>query len=261
LLYLFLLLVISEASAQLPQYDICAGGGDTCSCSGHGLCSGGACRCQAGYSGRDCSVPPNNGWANYRVKPGTPAATYYCDMATGCEGGSCAFGNLKGRLPAGIDGIAAVNPTLYGSRVRPGSAAAGQGCGQCYKLTKGTISKNVVITDRCAGYCKGSSAFICDPRGSFSTHCVQCLAPWGGVNGTLSPPACSCFNAPFNFGKSGAGGLCDTAKTQLCDWCDANDHPHFDLNTELIVQLCSDAQQTGHCILDSFAPITCGPIL
>jgi len=263
-LFVVIFLLAAFCSAQMPweSYDICAGGGDTCSCSGHGLCQNDKCACIDSYSGRDCSIPPNNAFSQYRVKPGTPASTYYCDLATGCSGGSCGYGNLNGRLPPGIEGIAAVNPSLYGSRVRPGEGAAGQGCGQCYTLTKGSVSKNIVITDRCAGYCHGTSPFLCNAGGSVSTQCVFCLAPYGGPNGVLSPPACSCFNSTYLWGKDGAGGYCSTTNlgSYLCDWCDANDHPHFDLNREIFEALCPDGLNLGHCLLDSYKPISCGKI-
>eukprot|EP00463_Aulacantha_scolymantha_P000714 TRINITY_DN1448_c0_g1_i1.p1 TRINITY_DN1448_c0_g1~~TRINITY_DN1448_c0_g1_i1.p1 ORF type:complete len:142 (+),score=19.03 TRINITY_DN1448_c0_g1_i1:40-426(+) len=86
----------------------------------------------------------------------------------------------------------------------------------CYSIKGPSGSHKVMLTDRCAGY-NG------DP--------VCC-----GSDGGTGPEGCS-----------SQGG---------CDWCAANDHAHFDMDTTSIRAICGqDVFAKGHCQITNVSPI------
>jgi hypothetical protein len=54
--------------------------------------------------------------------------------------------------------------------------------------------------------------------------------------------------------ESGLGGLCPEGV--IPDWCQANDHPHFDLDSGLIDGFC-DKSLSSFCQFDDLQPIPC----
>jgi len=269
LLLSFMALYAIQALGADPweNYNLCANGGDLYSCSGYGDCiNNSSCSCTSGYTGRDCSSP-SSGFPYSRP---AAAATYFCQLETGgCTGGMCiggASGDLasftSANLPDGISGIAAVNPTLYGSRYFYSSSRrainqtvggaysyVGQGCGACFKLTKGTVSVTVTVIDRCAGDCKAdASGSPCEPYGEYESECGICQA-----NNQKSVPVCSCYSP----NAISYNGICNGKNNVICDWCAGNDHPHFDLDQTTFTKLCQGDAIKGHCDLDSFQSISC----
>lgn len=257
----------------VPIFDVCANGGDALSCSNHGSCVNGACVCTGGYTGRDCSMPP--GGFNFPNPIPAARATKFADL-NGSDGQlemTTCFGNFPGGkwvsrnyLPPGVTGIAAVNPTLYGSRFAFGApnqytpksvtgsyTGIGQSCGHCFNLTKGSSSAVVMVVNRCGGFCQAQSAVgPCAVNGSTSTDCGYCVTP------TTTPTTigCSCMSKI----AIQTNGYCDATSTaHHCDHCAANDHPHFDLDTDTLNQLCGDAN-AGVCNLDSFQWVPCAGI-
>jgi len=265
----FLLFVIRVQSADPWQsYNLCANGGDLYSCSGYGSCvNNNSCACTSGYTGRDCSTPSGG----FPYTPPVAAVTYFCQLENGgCTAGMC-IGGASGvfssfttaNLPDGITGIAAVNPTLYGSRYYYSSARrainqtvggsytfVGQGCGACYKLTKGSVSITVTVIDRCAGDCKAQQNGVCDPSGAYESECGICQA-----NNQKSVPVCSCYSPD----ATKYNGICLGKNNVICDWCAGNDHPHFDLDSTSFNKICQGEAASGHCNLDGFQSISCNP--
>jgi len=251
------------------SFNLCQNGGDLFSCSGYGSCvNNSTCQCVSGYTGRDCSTP-SGGFPYQRP---VAAATYFCELETGgCTAGMCIGGSsgsfssfTTANLPDGITGVAAVNPTLYGCRyyyspprrainqtVGGAYTFVGQGCGACYKLTKGTVSVAVTVIDRCAGDCKAQqSGTPCDPKGEYESECGNCMA-----NNQSSVPVCSCYSPS----ATNYNGICNGKNNVICDWCAGNDHPHFDLDQTTFNKLCQADAVKGHCDLDSFQSISCNP--
>lgn len=142
-------------------------------------------------------------------------------------------------------GIAAVPPVMMGNNAQnywtnPSTTKPAWGAGlsvvtgQCYKLTATTGHiAYVAITDRCGGYCN-----------CLSTHtqigeCSQCVGPYYTHMITDLTPNCQCI---------GTAGLIDTCATAVeCDWCAANNHPHFDVDYQTMQRLCGWV--TGICSL------------
>jgi len=261
-------LFITSILAPLPTNDVCANGGDLYSCSGRGSCSNNACVCTNGYTGRDCSIPP--GGFPYPRPVG--AVTQFCQLESGgCTPGMCIGGAsnalpsfTNANLPDGIMGIAAVNPTLYGSRyayssVRRGIdqtvggsySYVGQGCGQCFRLERNSSQVTVVIIDRCAGDCKATQDQTCTPSGEWERECGVCDAL-----GQKSVPVCSCYSTEAKI----YNGICNGKNSVICDWCAGNDHPHFDLDNTSFNKVCGDQSNRGHCELTNIEMIACGPL-
>jgi len=257
---------------ELPEFDICAHGGDALSCSNHGSCVNSACVCTDGYTGRDCSTPP--GGFRYPNPIPKARATMFANL-DGSDGQleqTTCFGNFPGGqwvskafLPVGVTGIAAVNPTVYGSRFAFGGpnqysdksatgsySGVGQSCGHCFNLTKGGNSAVVMVVNRCGGFCQSHSAVgPCATNGTTSTDCGYCVTP------TTTPTTigCSCMSAE----AIQTNGYCDASKQHHCDHCAQNDHPHFDLDTDSLSHLCG-SNNAGVCDLDSFQWVQCGGI-
>jgi len=248
--------------------DICANGGDIYSCTGHGVCTSGACACTDGYTGVDCSVP--SGGFPYPRPLGS--VTEFCQLETGgCTAGMCIGGSspslpvfTNSNLPEGITGVAAVNPSLYGSRyayspdrratnktVGGAYTTVGQTCGQCFKLTSNITSVTVVVVDRCAGQCRATQQGTCDTQGEWERECGICDAL-----GQKSVPVCSCYSPEAkNF-----NGICNGKNSVICDWCSGNDHAHFDLDNTTFNKLCGPQSSRGHCDLVAFQSIPCSPL-
>lgn len=248
----------------IPEWDLCVNGGDIFSCSGHGQCSGGKCACTDGYTGRDCSVPPGG------FKYATPATvTQFCQLETGgCAAGMCVGGGQfdGSNLPPGVDGVAALNPTLYGSRYAYAAGSGmgvpntlngmysfvGQSCGTCWKLTRASVSIVVTVVDRCAGYCRATttSPQTCSASADGGKECGECIQA-----GQTSAPQCSCLSSDHT------AGWCGGVATAHCDWCAANDHPHFDLDITAQMKICGDQAYSGLCSIDSFQMVACPDML
>lgn len=256
-----------------PEWDICANGGDALSCSNHGSCVNDACVCTGGYTGRDCSIPP--GGFRYPNPIPNARATMFANM-DGSDGQleqTTCFGNFpsgqwvsKNYLPTGVMGIAAVNPTLYGSRFAFGKpnqytdqsvtgsySGVGQSCGHCFNLTKGSASAVVMVVNRCGGFCQSNGpSGPCAVNGTSSTDCGYCVTP----TTTATTVDCSCMSDI----AIRTNGYCDASGTaHHCDHCAQNDHPHFDLDTATLSHLCG-ASNAGVCDLDSFQWVSCGGV-
>jgi len=141
-------------------------------CSKWGYCGTSAAHCGEGCQSGPClangpvaTQPVNNG-NNNNGNGGRPTvATWYCSLTDGSKG-SCFPGSCGTFSPAisGF-GIAAMNPGDFGS----GSACKYQAsaCGQCWALTGPGGTKNIQVTDCCAGYpgkpsCLSSNDPYCD---------------------------------------------------------------------------------------------------
>ncbi len=265
----------------------------------------GKCVCEAGWAGRYCQIPPKakalsatqGDFEQYLiqyengVKTKVTATTY----GGGYGGGSCGYkvcepGQKIGDgnpactvlLPASVDGIAAVNTMLYGPQYgnQYGSAPNGKNaCGQCYQLTRGSISKIVTVVDRCGGGCwSKDSECTKEGGGSISGDCNWCLEAYcnattdkhgnpftyntqTGAQWCQPNPVCSAYQTPqmitagANATESTFGGYCDNARTVTPDWCQANDHPHFDLDPVTLDALCPG--NNGSCQIDKMKAVDC----
>lgn len=142
-------------------------------------------------------------------------------------------------------GVAGVNPILYGDTQSYATSQKSWGLGlspasgMCYKVT-GSSGKvaYLAIINRCSGMCS------CPSRVASTgvSNCASCI----GSNYyrdlvTDLKPNCQCVGTASN-----AIGACGT--DTKCDWCAANNHPHFNLNQESFVHLCGDTT-AGRCEL------------
>lgn len=201
----------------------------------------------------------------------TAMATYYCDL----KGGGC-NGVLGMTIPANDTatamarqinlplcysqlktgqpcvGIAAVPPIMMGNNQltwssNPNPAPAwGSGLsvatGWCYKLTGPAGIAYVAITDRCGGYCN------CPSKTSGIGECgSQCVSStWPPIPDLT--PNCQC--------RGSANGIGTCSTQQNCDWCAANDHPHFDLDQNTFNNICGAAGLgAGSCPLLGAEPV------
>lgn len=219
-----------------------------------GSCVEGACRYHDGYSGI-ATVP--QAWA-----------TYYCTLSTGgCHGVTqIAFPEenaaviskrlslplcegATGRGPC--VGIAASNPMIVGNSQLAIDPATGktvsrwglgltEASGVCYEIEGPGGVAVVALTDRCGGYCK------C--KGSGFMECGPC------VSESDMQPNCGCVGSAGNC----CGRGCAEVKAD-CDWCAANDHPHFDLDTGAFNHVCGADAANGSCRITRVRPIACLP--
>ena len=49
----------------------------------------------------------------------------------------------------------------------------------------------------------------------------------------------------------------DNCSTQQCDWCAANNHPHFDVDDDTFNHLCGDQALKGSCQLTKANFVAC----
>jgi hypothetical protein len=200
-------------------------------------------------------------------------ATWYCDLKVGtCHGvEQFNYPEVTAQMVAdklGHDlcgdssaetcvGIVASPPMMVGNSQEAKDPATGGGVikwgmgfteanGLCYELT-GPTGKKVIaaITDRCGGWCK------CN--GSGVQECGGC------INSSSMVPNCPCVGTvPGEFDSCcGAGETCSSLNSQ-CDWCAANNHPHFDLDKKAFNQVCGDTDK-GSCRLTSAKFVPCLP--
>jgi hypothetical protein len=181
-------------------------------------------------------------------------ATHYCDLEAGtCQGvhqfapvldtaRALASKNaltLCGASAASAKcvGIVASPPMMIGNREKykeNWGLGLSEASGLCYEVTGPGGSALLAITDRCGGYCK------CPASGADEyNECGLCKeAP------DLTP-LCQCRGP----GSCGAG--------QLCDWCAANNHPHFDLDEDAFNHVCGGEAFKGSCQLSKARFVPC----
>jgi hypothetical protein len=125
-------------------------------------------------------------------------------------------------------GIVASPPMMVGNREKFGQIwglGLTEASGLCYEVTGPGGSALLAITDRCGGFCKCPSLGAND----FS-ECGQCK------EATDMTPLCECRGD-------------NNCSTQQCDWCAANNHPHFDVDDDAFNHLCGDQALKGSCQL------------
>ncbi len=204
-----------------------------------GSCVNDQCVFKAGYQGL-ATLP--EAWA-----------THYCDLQSGaCQGVhqldtvlqtaqtlSAKTGSpLCKTSPAGTKcvGIVASPPMMVGNREKFGEIwglGMSEASGLCYEVTGPGGSALLALTDRCGGYCKCPSA-----GGTTFNECGLCKeAP------DLTP-LCECRGD-------------DNCAAQQCDWCAANNHPHFDLDDDAFNHVCGDQALKGSCQLTKAKFVPC----
>eukprot|EP01084_Bolivina_argentea_P058027 105959_1 len=230
------------------DYDMCDPGLGTCNNSYAAINSG----CEFSVSG------------NYTGMSTFPygVSTEYCTLGSGsgCQGGACGTRLSSAVLSKyGVTGIAAVNPAIFGldeNRVKYMSGIWGQGCTTnssiCYYLEGPAASVNVMITDRCAGYCN------CQGSKTSWYDCGQCDLSWNDPSKIY--PSCPCVGNDGDMYKTCCGNdpECSVPLNAQCDWCAGNNHAHFDLNIEAFNKICGSQAVRGHCVLKQFVPYKCG---
>ncbi len=206
-----------------------------------GKCVNDACVYDAGYSGLETLA---QAWA-----------THYCDLQSGaCQGvhqndpvlTTAQNVAAKAALPlcksssagAKCVGIVANPPMMIGNREKFGEnwgLGLTEPSGLCYEVTGPGGSALLAITDRCGGYCKCPSLGAND-----FNECGQCK------EATDLTPLCECRGA----------NSCATT-TEQCDWCAANNHPHFDTDDDTFNHLCGDEAIKGSCQLTNVKFVPC----
>ncbi len=202
-------------------------------------CVNGQCVFNAGYQGL-ATLP--QAWT-----------THYCDLQTGACNGVHQFDPVlttaqtlatKASLPlcnasapgAECVGIVASPPMMIGNHEKFGQAwglGLTEASGLCYEVTGPGGSALLAITDRCGGYCECPSLGV-----SSYGECGQC------DEATDLTPLCEC-RGPGN------------CSTQQCDWCAANNHPHFDVDDDTFNHLCGDQSLQGSCQLANVKFVPC----
>jgi hypothetical protein len=171
-----------------------------------------------------------------------------------------------------ITGVTAPNPSIYGARLVDytyphhftplGNSGGGMGCGQCYQISRkqadDTVrTANIVIVDRCAGYCK------CDQDNPDKMQecgeCVQKAESTPGNPATLTNDDVTyTANVCLKYYDAGQD-MTYMDDMGHCDWCAQNVAPHFDLDNATFNYLCPDTGG-GACWLDDYKGISCGAI-
>jgi hypothetical protein len=224
---------------------------------GAGQCAGaGGCVFSPGYQGV-ATLP--EAWV-----------TYYCDLTTGgCHGvGQVDYPEVTAQkiatamgLPtctqgggaAKCVGIAAAPPMMIGNSQLAKDSATGQqvkawglglteASGLCYELEGPGGTAVVALTDRCGGYC------TCG--GSAPMECGAC------VNAPDMRPDCPCVGTVPGLYTSCCGATCGVTQPS-CDWCAANNHPHFDLDQATFDMLCAAEATRGSCRLSGVRFFPC----
>jgi hypothetical protein len=204
-----------------------------------GKCVNDQCVFDAGYQGL-ATLP--EAWA-----------THYCDLQAGACQGVHQFDPVlttaqalaaKSSLPlcksssagAKCVGIVASPPMMIGNREKFGEnwgLGLTEASGLCYEVTGPGGSALLAITDRCGGYCKCPSLGAND-----FNECGQCK------EAADLTPLCECRGT-------------DNCGTQQCDWCAANNHPHFDVDDDTFNHLCGDQSLQGSCQLANVKFVPC----
>jgi hypothetical protein len=204
-----------------------------------GSCVNGQCVFNPGYAGL-ATLP--EAWT-----------THYCDLQSGACQGVHQFDPVlttaqalatKTSLPlcksssAGAEcvGIVASPPMMIGNREQFGQLwglGLTEASGLCYEVTGPGGSALLAITDRCGGYCKCPSLGVND-----FNECGQCDVA------TDLTPLCECRGQ-------------DNCSTQQCDWCAANNHPHFDVDDDTFNHLCGSQSLQGSCQLTKAQFVPC----
>jgi hypothetical protein len=199
-----------------------------------------------------------NGYNGMRTMPKAYATISGCSLANNnCDGVaknifsvSNVVTDMVTRLPGSLAacpgstsfsgeciGVAGVNPSLFGDA--PGYAiyqkswglGLSPASGMCYKLTG--YNNNVAylaVVNRCSGMCSCPSRGFPNP-----VNCGNCI----GTNyfTDLIPdikPNCQCMGTASN-----SISTCATPQTMAaCDWCAANKHPHFNIDTAAFQHVC-----------------------
>jgi hypothetical protein len=179
--------------------------------------------------------------------------TQYCDLQSGaCQGvhqfdtvlatarsvAAKASLSLCKSSAAGAKcvGIVASPPMMVGNREKFGQVwglGLTEASGLCYEVTGPGGSALLAITDRCGGFCKCPSLGAND----FS-ECGQCK------EAADMTPLCECRGD-------------NNCSTQQCDWCAANNHPHFDVDDDAFNHLCGDQAFKGSCQLTKANFVAC----
>ena len=147
-------------------------------------------------------------------------STEYCTLSNGagCAGGACGNGEITKALldKYGVTGIAAVNPILFGLDENRNNNNWGQGCTTnnniCYYIVgPDGNTANVMITDRCAGYCN------CDGGNDYN-DCGRCVLTTGDPS--KIHPNCPCIGTDGDMYKTCCGNdaACKTPLNAECDW-------------------------------------------
>jgi hypothetical protein len=204
-----------------------------------GSCVNDQCVFKAGYQGLQ-TLP--EAWA-----------THYCDLQSGaCQGvhqldpvlttaqkvaTKAGLALCKGSAPgAKCVGIVASPPMMVGNREKFGEVwgmGLSEPSGLCYEVTGPGGSALLAITDRCGGYCK------CPSLGATEfNECGLCK------EASDLTPLCECRGD-------------NNCSTQQCDWCAANNHPHFDVDDDTFNHLCGDQAIKGSCQLATAKFVPC----
>ena len=204
-----------------------------------GTCVNDQCVFKAGYKGLE-TLP--EAWA-----------THYCDLQSGACQGVHQFDTVlktaqtlatKAALPlcktsapgAKCVGIVASPPMMVGNREKFGQIwglGMTEASGLCYEVSGPGGSALLAMTDRCGGYCKCPSV-----GGATFNECGLCKeAP------DLTP-LCECR------GDNNCGNM-------QCDWCAANNHPHFDVDDDTFNHVCGAEALKGSCQLSKAKFVSC----
>ena len=204
-----------------------------------GSCVAGQCVYKAGYQGL-ATLP--EAWT-----------THYCDLQSGACQGVHQFDTVlqtaqalaaKAALPlckagapgAQCVGIVAAPPMMVGNREKfkeNWGLGLTEASGLCYEVSGPGGSALLALTDRCGGYCKCPSA----GGAEFNER--------GLCNEAADmTPLCECRGA-------------NNCSTQQCDWCAANNHPHFDVDDDTFNHLCGDQALKGSCQLSKAKFVAC----
>ena len=222
-----------------------------------------------------CVPIAGSGWTRLTTWPQATVTNYCTLTTTGCQGVTqiqtpyttattvgknlgyplCASDNSVTCVgivasPAAMVGNSqeATDPST-GTFVKNWGMGLTEASGVCYKLVgPGGATVIVATTDRCGGYCTCSAQ-------SSKAECGPC------VNAADLAPGCPCAGTVGTEYSSccGLDKYCPgNAKVDAeCDWCAAQAHPHFDLDTDTFNAVCGSQAGDGSCILASAHPIQC----
>jgi hypothetical protein len=257
------------ADIQLCLPPVVCSPNETC-LPGLGSCVAGQCVYKTGYQGL-ATLP--QAWA-----------TQYCDLNMGTCNGiwhspdntplavAQAVGTKMGRplcttAPAGTTcvGITAPPPLVVGNSQRTIDPSTGRtvalwglgttwASGLCYEITGPGGTAVVAVTDRCGGYCNCKQ--ISNGQVIPYQECGGCI---DATTHTDVNPQCTCVgNAPPVYTQC-CGRGCPTMSTNgFCDWCAANNHPHFDLDDATFAHVCGpDGPMYGSCQLSKAHFLPC----